>query len=175
MKARSDCARCAFPKRSEFLISFTYEGFDYEMPLCEQHVELFDREMTGWTRLAKEIGPSSGRDHRPPPKSNGLSPGTAIHFPVTHAGVVADDRVTVDPRKAVSDEAMAYALSEHALERMTQRQVSVNEVYAAISRPTIQRGGRSPNTLVLLSGDVKVVVNSEEKRVLTVSREKEKI
>lgn len=50
-----DCDRCAKQNLAEETIRFAYDGNTYEIDVCRQHADMLDRDMRGWTRLAREI------------------------------------------------------------------------------------------------------------------------
>jgi hypothetical protein len=50
-----DCDRCASRKAATDTVRFAYDGNTYEIDVCEQHAAMLDRDMRGWTRLAREL------------------------------------------------------------------------------------------------------------------------
>lgn len=50
------CMRCMTRKVVAVTTGrFSHEDGDYEIDLCLEHSEMFDRELNSWTRLAREV------------------------------------------------------------------------------------------------------------------------
>lgn len=152
-----DCARCSKPHAASFLIAFTYEDVEYEMTLCSRHSLMFDRDMSAWVNVADKMVPTK----------------TKIAVGISNGGIsLLDEQKPGRIRGEISEEAMSYTFTDHALQRMTKRHLSKQDVLAAISSPEkITAPGKNsdwPDAEVWLVDDIKAVVNPKRRRIITV-------
>lgn len=157
------CVRCFTKKRASVIGKFSYEEHHYEVPVCDTHADMFDRDMQIWTRLAEEVQPK---------KAVGSTPTTWVPFPVSNGGVedLGDERPAGPVKGEISLEAMTYTFTPHAEMRMATRKLTRQDIYRVISsQDKTTRAGNSLDTLVHRLGDVHVVVNPHQKSVITVA------
>lgn len=78
---------------------FSHEDGDYEIDLCSEHAEMFDRDMNSWTRLAREVDTSPGVV-----QGRWGVASRKIPFPVSNGGVIdeGDDQPEDCPPAAVA-------------------------------------------------------------------------
>jgi Fe-S cluster assembly iron-binding protein IscA len=67
-------------------------------------------------------------------------------------------------------DANEWVFSDHARQRMDQRHLSAIAVLRSACTPTIQRPGKTEDTMVFETDGVRVVVNPDTKEILTAAR-----
>lgn len=176
MPKAKTCARCMEPTPATTVGSFSYEGVPYEIPLCDPHATMFDRDMVGWLRLASEVEPPKAV--QPLQTARRYEGGPPIKFLIPKAPpreVILDDDPE-PPEPQFTDFAMEFDLTYHARQRMHERGISRAEVYQLLGNPAKTRtAGNQEGTHVYRTRDLRVVVNEEARTVLTAAREKELI
>jgi len=170
MATRKSCARCMTPTPSTTIGSFAYENVRYEIPLCDPHAAMFDRDMVGWLRLASEIAPPKTL-----PLKSRVDTSTPIRFLIPKAPpreIVLDDDPEPPEAEGFSDWTMGFDLSLHARERMAERGISSAEVYRVIDSQSKTRApGDREGTHVYRTRELKIVVDERTRSVLTAARE----
>jgi len=158
--AKSKCMRCFIDRPAVTTGQLTYEGYRYELDLCEQHARMFDTDMQNWIRLARDCGPEIKERVENP----------VIPFPVTDGGVEFLDERKDSPDEEITLEAMAFTFTEHALHQMRWRKIDKADVWRALStkNKTVTISEKNMNCLVHRTEDMKVVINPMFKRVVTV-------
>lgn len=159
--SRSNCARCVVTRAAETTGRFAYGDYEYEIELCDMHGRMFDADLANWVRLAKDVGP----------RVKGRVENVVVPFPVVDAGVECLDARPESSDEEISLEAMSYTFTEHASFRMVKRKISKTDIYRVIStkNKTIRPSEDNMEALVYCTEDLKVVVNPNRKRVITVA------
>ena len=167
MPTGKNCARCVTPTRATITAAFAYEKTNYQIPLCEPHATMFDRDMIGWLRLATEVDaqPSAITPLRPrddsPPIRRFIPKGPPRE-------VNLDEYEAPNVRAVIRPGALEYQFTKHAEERMQERGISRREVYQLIADPSKSRTTSKNGTHVYRKGDLKIVVNEIDKMIITV-------
>ncbi len=162
------CDRCD-PRRNERAGSkrrFSVADTEYELDLCETHGALFDREQSGWTRLAREVGPArhaksayftektrAETERIRALKAKAEAQAASQDFAQRRAAVIeaeteaaSQDAGVVSEVERMQAEAeirdlipgsWQWRLTEHAKERMAERKVGLAAVLMAACDPEV--------------------------------------
>lgn len=198
------CQRCYGGKVPAVArVRFNYKGTPYETILCASHAEKIELDMQAWVRTATELGVTredsraassfarpigapyvaeeAGRAPVRVPRivqANTARPGLPVPDPALALRMGYDPDPAFPRRDEIRPEtveAWQDAFTEHALERMELRQISVTQVLRCIQSPAKTRRcpskpGADTDTAMYVFEDVKVIVNERTRSILTVSR-----
>lgn len=153
----------------------------WRMELCEGCGAKLEREIFSWGRLGEQL-----EDRVGPACRGGYDVEQQRHTAELRAAQTKIDRdarieITPDPMMnnipstglpvGLPVSAGDWIFSQHAIERLTERGVRVIDALRAASQPKVRRPGRGPGVWVQYSNGVKVVVNRQAMRILTVAKE----
>lgn len=183
------CDRCSFGREKEASTErvFCLDELWYELNLCEDHAKMFDRDWTGWTRLATDIDPPSGRERHSEwfsaerkreterirelrDKAN--TQAASAEFALRRAAEIeleTAQREELNARQSIPG-ALEWRLVNHARERMLERGFTIHEVLTTAASPgtVVRQPWRGPDIAVHQRGDCRVVVNDRTKAIITV-------
>lgn len=184
------CDRCVPGREKVATVTkeLSPDGSFYELKLCETHGDMYDRDMSGWTRLAKEIDPPrAGRSHSEfftaerraetqrikelREKANDAQASKA--FAARRAAEIEKDLAAqeeVRARQSIPG-AMNWKLTDHARERMVERGFTIFEVLQAAALPDTtynQIWGGEHDKEIYQRNDCRVAVNPALKVIITV-------
>jgi hypothetical protein len=182
------CDRCAFnsAKPATEVRDFSEGGQAYRLKLCEQHAAMYDRERSGWTRLAEEVDTELPRIRSQHFNEERRAEARRIVVLRERAARAASSNDYATRRRQEIDDAEAHAADEralrsipgalnwrlttHAAERMIERGFDVSEVLGAAARPStvVRQPWRGEHIAVHGVGDCRVVVNTDTKAIITV-------
>lgn len=175
------CPRNRKPNLATKQVPFSFDGVKWLIDLCDDCYDKLEREMYAWGRLGEEIDQSETARFTEETRAAGIRLAelrAQQREDLTKARPVAPEEVV--PKRAMHlanvptglpDEAKDWVFSDHAIQRMRERNVSaVQALFAALS-PEIQRPGRDDDTTVCYARGVKAVVKFADQVVLTVARE----
>lgn len=147
----STCDRCSFGKVLPATTSRTYAIEDryYKLDLCENHGEMFDRDIGGWTRLSEEIdNPYDGSSKITSTFTREQSERARAVLNQSDAirRNVEDSAFVQKQAEKLAKEAMQHAynsipgaklwtFTNHARERMMLRKFTPAEVLMAVTMP----------------------------------------
>jgi hypothetical protein len=160
------CDRCLRDTEATSLVAFCHDRISYELDLCELHEQMFDSDLMGWARLAREVKtqPHAARKWVP-----GARFAEKVVIPTSVARtVVMEAEVAGAP--ALPRDADEWHITEHAKERMAERGVSVKDALWAAAFPDSTRPGDRPGLTIHRHGDTHVVVAAHDKTIVTVAR-----
>lgn len=182
------CDRCAFgkerPSTTERVLSVDDSFF--KLKLCESHGQMFDRDISGWTRVASEMDAPVARR-----KSQYFTDEIKReNARITELRQKANDaaaskefaerrRVEIEAQQAREAELHArqsvpggllWRLTDHARERTAQRGFTFEEVFSTAAFPehTIEQPWRGPHIAVQQRGDCRIAVNTNTHAIITV-------
>ncbi|WP_460630119.1 hypothetical protein [Intrasporangium mesophilum] len=156
----------------------------WDIDLCEKHGDALERELYAWGLLGRAVEEhQTGRMFGSNYGSNGRrlaelrtqqsredreTVAAARQYAVTATGTELLARAG-GPRPAAPEDAGAWVFTEHAIERMEERNVRAIDAVWAASAPTVKRPGKHAGLMVHERGDTKVVVNPATKVIITVA------
>lgn len=181
------CDRCSFGvnRRATGKRVFALDDRYYELDLCETHLDAFDRDLGGWTRLAAEIDNPYSKSG---PQQSSMF--TRERAELAHSvNRRSDELRQQDEQSAFAQrraEALAaeieehafktipgarkWTLTRHARERMLQRNFTPAEVLMVATMPgtKMRQPWRGPDIAVHVRGDCRVVVDDRCHQIITV-------
>lgn len=183
------CNRCPYGKQLIATQSRTYALEDryYEIPLCDTHAEMFDRDYNKWVMLSEEIDNpyvnessttsvngifSSQLDEQR--RLRELKEVAAVkereRIAAEERQRAANAKLTEDHARKVIPGSMKWKITQHAYMRMVQRGVSVFDVLKAAAQPeqTYYQPHRGELLAIHQCGHVRIAVNEDEKVIITV-------
>ena len=154
----------------------------WRLQLCEDCGRRLERDMFAWGRLGESLGDANSK--------NSLSYLSADYLvQARHAAELRSSQERKPEKMAIFDSKVAifepgpvtsqlnlphnasqWRFTEHAIERMEEREISVVEALRAASAPQITREGKLPGTALHETVGIKVVVNVKTKHILTATR-----
>jgi hypothetical protein len=150
---------------------FGYEGTEYAIDLCDRHGRQFDQDLIGWVRLAEEITDRWGITvvERPLPEiRNGHK--------TEPEPVESVDPLTEAAQRVEAPLDSAFEFSWHAIEQMAMRQIPRDDVLRVLAaKGKVRRPGTDPGTFVYQHRGIAVVVNEEDKVIITVAWQPEMV
>lgn len=164
------CDRCPLNKQRPATVTRTF-GFDqtfWKADLCEQHDDMLTRELYAWGMLGEPIeeAPTApvrrvtfGRDAEELRRLADLR----------HRQTQEDRAITTAPPITLPLDHGDWHFTEHALERMEEREVDVVDILWACSSPTLRRPGDDHGVFIHERNGTKVVCNPTTKDILTVA------
>lgn len=181
------CDRCPLgknPVRAVRTIKFGFDETRWKIDVCEKHGEMLERELYAWGLLGQ-------RDEEVPSSRFGAEYGsTGRRLAELRTAQAREDREVMEaardysaaatgtellaqnaagPQHAAPPDAGEFIFTQHAIERMVERNVKAIDALWAASAPTVKRPGRHKGLMVHERGDTKVVVNPSTKTIITVS------
>lgn len=170
------CARCFDPTPAVTRERLTVGAGTYDLPLCDRHADMFQREMYGWTRVGTLVDPprafASKRPDLEPRRGRVVA--SHLHVPVARAPeTLPPEAPAARPVTRLSPPALPlgheeWTFSEHALDRSRSREVSKEEALWCVLCPDVVRPGTQAGTKAHVRGNVQVVVNPTQRRIITV-------
>lgn len=174
------CSRCLFPTPADAVQHLIYERRRYTMPLCDRHADDFHRVMLMWARCGTILTAPSRSVLTPdtllvPARVEpALVPTTAA--PVAPASLPVQSAPVTEPAPQVRprwDRSLPlgheeWTFTEHALQRGVERSVTRAEALWCALCPDTVLPGRRPDTETHVRGNIAVVVNPVQKRIVTV-------
>lgn len=160
------CDRCLKDTLATTTVRYSVGDVDYEFDACEHHADMFQRDITGWTRISREKERATffGRskvvleDHRSRNVERRVKPReeTPEHPPIEHPVV----------RKS-------WYLSQHAEERLEERGPQFGfarrDVFLCAQAPeSVEPNPTNPDTWIYVRGKVALIVSRIESTILTV-------
>lgn len=178
MSTAKNCARCMVPTRATITAAFGYENVRYEIALCQQHADMFDRDMIGWLRLASEVAAAPPKIVPPPapapkPEPRPVDINRPIRFLIPQAPpreVILDEPAPPARVREVSPKALSYNLTTHAEQQMRARGITPMDVYRLIDDPAKSREPGRDGTHIYRKNGLKVVVNERQRSIITTAR-----
>ena len=179
-----DCDRCPTNRQvpATGTFRFSFGDHHWEIDLCDAHLKMIERDMYAWARLGREVeqhgvGRMFGSEYHRQPRR------TAELRTAQTAEDAAKERVTSNakrgdellaeqvtgPRPAAPADASEYVFTEHALQRLREREVNPIDALWAASDPTIKREARQPGLTLHERNGIKVVLNPHTKAIITVA------
>ena len=180
------CMRCPYgqAKPGSHRRTFTVGGDPYEIHLCADHAQRFDRDLNVWVNLADPVEPS-----KPP-----VTVAAAPRLPVVRRRHVGDDhaaqiraarrklakaRGPVETVEGDRDAVLVgphdeWRFSAHAQQRARERGISTDDVLKAVTHPELTLPNRNlkyPGTFHYFRRPCSAVVNPRTKEILTVLTE----
>jgi hypothetical protein len=163
---------------------FCFDGWRFELLLCEEHGELFDEDLLPWVRAGRVV---DGGGHDPQPPRVSASGAPVVSTPELRALMRAArrehrQRLRGAPSRAVADgelvsrEALPapvdnWRLTVHAFQRALQRKIDYPLIMAAVAAPQWTRASSTvPGGHWWVRDGVKVGVLPEKLTVATVCR-----
>ena len=170
--ARMKCDRCPVTKARNAVTKHTISlgTTRWSLALCEECGRRLEREMFGWGRLGNQLDDA--------PDTSRYGPDyIAAHRRAAEQRSSQREEPRPVPKPTPTTErplglplsASQWRFTDHAQERMGERQVDALAVLHAVTSPTLVRPGDAPNTRILEARGVKVVVNSFTNEILTVA------
>lgn len=176
---RRKCIRCFFSgeRLAADEIRVTYGAAEYILDLCTKHAQDFDDAMWGWLRSAREV-------ETPFEVINGvglserLRNARQIVEPITANVGRQTPAQTKSTIPSVDVLALKWSFSDHAMERLEERGplhgFGIKEALEAAEAPEHSRSSkRGDGTWYRIRGKVAVIVNAEERTIVTVLSPKE--
>lgn len=171
------CDRCPMGKegpatRTEVISIGTSR---WQLKLCEKHGNDLDREIFGWGRLGEQLEEHSspafgGYDIEQGRRTAELraeqSKADRDAEPMTLAAATIKAEAN---RTGLPVSAGKWVFTQHAIERLSERNIRIIDALRAASQPKIQRPGRDRNIWLHTSEGVRVTVDRSTNRILTVS------
>lgn len=180
------CDRCAFggEKPATEERRYAIEDRYYLLELCQEHAEMFDRDMSRWTRVSQDIdNPYAGTRGRSEFFTREATEQTrrarelaekarkeaaSRDFAARRAAEIAMEEEQ-HLRKSLPG-ALAWALTTHARERMVERGFTLEDLYRTATQPehTYPQEWRGPDVAIYQRGDCRLAVNTRQQVVITV-------
>jgi hypothetical protein len=182
------CDRCAFGTEkpaTEHRI-FSIDEDYYELDVCEKHAEMFDRDLSGWTRLAAEIdGPKHARKSQfftkeRQEETRRINEARDRIARQAHDQEFAQRRsAEIELEEALTEErnarqtiagAMRWSITKHARERIKEYGYSYDEVLQAAAFPThhYQDSSRRAREVIYYADTCRIAVDEHTHTVITV-------
>ena len=149
----------------------------WQLKLCEKHGSDLDREMFGWGRLGEQLEDHVGtafrgydvEQHRRTAElraeqTRADRDAEPLAMTLAAATIKAEANRTGLPVSAGK-----WVFTQHAIERLSERNIRVIDALRAASQPKVQRPGRDRNVWLHSSEGVNVAVDRSTNRILTVS------
>jgi hypothetical protein len=160
------CGHCYAGRPVETVSKINVGDDEYRIPLCDPCADALQSQLLSWARCGTIVD-RQRFSRRADSDERGEVTASYIHVPA-HIPVPA---TPATPPKRVAWSAPQeepWDISVHARERMEERGVSEEDVLKAANHPTISRPGKH-HSLVLRTRDlVQVVVNVQQRKILTV-------
>lgn len=176
-----DCARCFVPTPATTTETLTTGAGTFELELCDQHDGMYHQDMTTWTRVGRLVETYSffGPGRRPDEeRRRGTVAVAKLAIPIPTArpepvldNVVDDDgEVHLDPFSPLPlpEGYEEWSFAKHAIERSGERAVRPEAALWAACQPERIHAGNLPGVMCHVRDGVRVVVNPEQKRIITV-------
>jgi len=171
------CDRCPVgkEKRATRTMTFALEGATYRIDVCEPHGAALERDILAWARLAEEVEQARmfSADYTQAAKRAAELRSRQAHVFARPTAVQRESAPVLPLPSFTGSEAHKageYQFTEHAVERLQERQVAPKDALLAATRPTVRRPGRMPELVVHERAGVKVVVNPSTNAIITVAR-----
>lgn len=183
------CNRCPYGKQLIATQSRTYAMEDryYEIPLCDSHAEMFDRDFNKWVMLSEEID-NPYVDESSTTSVNGifssqLDEQRRLRELKEVAAVKERERIAAEERQRAANAkltetharklipgSMKWKITQHAYMRMVQRGVSVFDVLKAAAQPeqTYYHPRNGELAAIHQCGHVRIAVDEDTHSVITV-------
>lgn len=163
---RATCCRCISPTTSTRTERFTIESAKYELDLCEKHAQQFDREIGGWTRIAREVTPEVHAGRLEITRAREVAKTAVTERPLPRITPPADGTVV---SRRLPPTYHRWSLSAHAHQRCNERQISQSDALMCASDPAFAYPHDvDPAKWIHVRGDVLTVVNPSTYEVVTV-------
>lgn len=185
------CDRCPVNKRKPAThpaVPFGFGENRWKIALCDQHYEMLSRDMYAWGLLATEVEEDAIASRRFHP-SNGAEMRRLAELRTRQAAedreialAARDFSVAATGAQVVAGLGAKTLLSpiphdhkdwyftQHALDRMAERDVDPIDILWACSKPKLSYSGREPGLMVHeLENGTKAVVNPSTKTIITVA------
>lgn len=181
------CDRCPLGKKpvpATRTIRFGFADTFWDIDVCEMHGSMLEREMYAWGRLGRIVednasGTMFGSDYGTNMKRLGELRATqsredrelaeakrADHPAATGAELLA---AAQGPQPAAPADAGEYVFTEHALQRLEEREIRAIDALWAASEPTLRRPARQQGLMIHERAGTKVVLNTQTKAIITVA------
>ena len=167
-----DCARCFEPTPAVSIERFSFSGGAYTVPLCRRHVEMLQRDFYVWAMAGTPAADDVVDDDL-----DTIGRGTVL-FTSEDFLAVRDEEQLVDDDDVHHDDAPVlhlpppgwdtWTFTLHAMDRRESRGVSPIEAKWCAQDPDFIWPGTTPGTEVRTKQHVKVVVNPQQRRIITV-------
>ena len=142
------------------------------LDLCDVHYAELDRLVYSWGRLGNEVEQQVrfGADYKERSARLAELRTSQAETPVAKAVPTKALRLVGPVPEGLPADATEWVFTEHAKVRMGERKVSAIQALRAACTPVIQRPGRTDETMVHEGYGVKVVVDLDQKTILTVGQ-----
>lgn len=169
------CVRCMTPRRAVTVERLSFGTSTYRLPLCDQHADMFQANMFGWSRcgeLEEEFVSFAPKIEPPPERQLGRLVASHVAIPAGEPVAKSPEPVRdvpqprFDPTPLIN--ASRWTFTEHARERMTQREVGEQDALWCAEHPDVIRDG-DEGRKVHIRGPIKVVVDPATHRIITVA------
>lgn len=172
------CDRCPVTRKTPATRSETISIGDshWSLDLCEICGRKLDMEIWSWGRLGKEVDARGSQAAiRLITEDSKFEARRAAELRSQQKDAVSTARSAAveapqPARAGLSPSAAKWRFTNHALERLQEREVGVIEALQACTKPSVRRAGDRPGVSVQETGGVQVVVNDATKEILTVAR-----
>lgn len=179
------CDRCSFGREKPATTKrvFAIEDRCYELDLCEPHGEAFDRDLSVWTRLARDIDNPFIDTPKPPSmfSQERTERARAVLAQSDELRQVKEQAAFIE-RQALSlareaeetafrtiPGARKWTMSKHARERMMERNYTPAEVLMAVTIPYHASASTRNSSLIVCERDgCRVVINPHTHVIVTV-------
>lgn len=182
--SRKVCDRCAIGKEQIATTTRLFSVGDerYEIDLCETHAAMFDRELMGWSRLARPLedvfakasssffGDKAFARKAAELRAKAAAASAAIMEDAKTSEATVHHLPATD-LKPGERHRNGWLLTAHAAERAEERGYSLAQVMEAAAYPRISRDSNAddrPYTRIHIHDDCAVIVNPFEKVIITV-------
>lgn len=173
---------------------YSLENRWYRLRLCDEHAEMFDRDMGRWTHLSEEIDPPTEyvttsrvrsefftaellEDARRTTRIREAA--EAARRQAASEEFARRRRAEIDAETALQEEEHAFKtipnarlwrLSQHARQRMGERGFDVDDVLRTATTPmhTYRQPWRGDDIAIYQRGDCRIAVNDTERVIITV-------
>lgn len=168
---RKTCDRCTKMTNAEKTERFTYDGVDYEMDLCSQHLLDLSRDMRKWTAVARELETPYGELtkageawHATIERESSKKVATVQPLRYINLDAELDDIPDEEP-----PEYSEWTMTEHAKERQLERGFTHKQVMQAVTHPeNVYPSPKGVGYRIQQRGPVAVVTYPEHRAVVTV-------
>lgn len=176
------CDRCPVnrPKPATHKgIPFGFGENRWKIDLCDQHYDMLSRDMYVWGMLGESVEPEVRSTYATTPELRRLAElrerQAREDREIAKAGrdysVVASGSTLIERLDGVDvpHGHEHWYFTQHALDRMEEREVDATDVLWACVKPDMTRSAREPGLVIQERGDTKVVVNPSTKVIVTVA------
>lgn len=183
-----DCCRCFTPTPATTTMDLAFGEEAYLFRLCENHADMLQTQMFGWTRVGEPLLPVQVHRHASvtaPAARRGVPTRIPVPEPVPvveHAEDDEDMTWAEDVPENVRDLARSapgvidWRLSRTARARADEAGVDLLDVLLAAEAPAKTEPGKNdPDVSLHTRGAVTAIVNTQTKVVLTMFRREERI